>query len=395
MKDKDPKKEFKEKLKAEKEKKEREKDAELSQDDRISKFLKKNFIHYGRKKQTGFLPSGILPFDLELSTSLEIDTKINKRYAIPGTGIPSGLLVMIYGLFGSGKSTIAGNFMAKAQQLGGKAILIDHEVSSQRSLLHCIGVDIDKLEHIRPDNMEESLNCIRGLIKDYQTSKTPVCIVVDSVPAMNPDSVNDVDYKEHPPVAKQALLMTRFLNEIRVDLSFCNNLYLIFINQQKGAPIGQRTAPGVIPPDNYPCQNSLNYYSDIIIKMSKRQSDVIRNKKTDVVDHIMFTAEFKKNKMSSDLRQVKIPFFINPQSVSLGCDDYIACREYCIKNLIWKPEANSYIVRGEKMTPIAIRDKMIREPEFREYVNQLVINHYLLERGFDVEGERVEPECEE
>lgn len=69
-------------------------------------------------------------------------------------GIPMGRVVEIFGLEGSGKSTVAHGLLAEAQKKGGIGILADVENAIDAKYMTKIGVNLDELVMVQADTVE-------------------------------------------------------------------------------------------------------------------------------------------------------------------------------------------------------------------------------------------------
>src|SRR3990167_520833 len=75
-------------------------------------------------------------------------------------GLPRGRIVEIYGPESSGKTTLALNVVAQAQNKGGKAAFIDAEHALDPEYAARLGVKVKELLISQPDNGEEALNIL-------------------------------------------------------------------------------------------------------------------------------------------------------------------------------------------------------------------------------------------
>ena len=76
---------------------------------------------------------------------------------ILGGGFPRGRVVEIYGPESSGKTTLALCAMVQAQRWGGTAVLIDAECAFDPEYGRRLGLDMQNLVTITPDNGDDAL----------------------------------------------------------------------------------------------------------------------------------------------------------------------------------------------------------------------------------------------
>src|SRR3978361_536698 len=100
----------------------------------------------------------IQPIDFISTGAISID------YALGVGGVPRGRVVEIFGPESSGKTTLALQIIAEAQKLGGMAAFVDAEHARDAAYAQKLGVDIDNLLVSQPDNGEQALEIIAGLV---------------------------------------------------------------------------------------------------------------------------------------------------------------------------------------------------------------------------------------
>jgi RecA/RadA recombinase len=347
----------------------------------ILNIINREISTMGKKKITSYLPTNILPLDLAFSTKLKIDG--DKRFAVPGRGLPSGQPLCIVGAYQSGKSTMLCNFLASAQALGGEAVLFNHEAEGiTDSLMDANGVDRDRLILASPLTCEETLEAVETIIKRNVDSSVPIVIGIDSISGMQTMSQEGKTYKDAAQVAHKPLLMERFFARNNPYLSMSRNTFLIFTALAKTELKMGFTGPAA-PQDTWHCKNQINQYCSFVLKMKRKEMG--KDEDTRVIDYVILEAEFLKNKVSNDVfRKFEVPFYVNPGGLMMGLDDTTACIDYLIeKEVLKKVTSQSFEVDGVSMTRNKIRNKMFQDPDFYKIIRGLVVNHYLTERGFE------------
>ena len=140
-------------------------------------------------------------------------------------GYPKGRIVEIYGPESSGKTTLALEAIAQAQEMGGRCAFIDAEHAIDPEYAKTLGVDIDNLILSQPDYGEQALEIVDMLAK----SNAFDLIVVDSVAALVPKAELEGTFEESS-VGLQARLMSKALRKLAGILSK-TSCTVIFINQ--------------------------------------------------------------------------------------------------------------------------------------------------------------------
>ena len=117
------------------------------------------------------IPSGSLGLDIALGVG----------------GYPRDRVIEIFGKESSGKTTLTLHAIAEAQRQGGSAAFIDAEHAFDPYYAKKIGIDIDNLIVSQPDNGEQALEIVDGLVRSGAVD----IIVVDSVAALTPKAEID------------------------------------------------------------------------------------------------------------------------------------------------------------------------------------------------------------
>jgi recombination protein RecA len=97
-------------------------------------------------------------------------------------GIPRGRTSEVYGPEATGKTTLALQVVAQAQQAGGTALFIDAEHALDLAYARAIGVEVDRLLLCQPDSGEHALEVLDNLVRSGALDVA----VIDSVPALVP-----------------------------------------------------------------------------------------------------------------------------------------------------------------------------------------------------------------
>jgi recombination protein RecA len=140
-------------------------------------------------------------------------------------GFPRGRVVEIFGPESSGKTTIALQVIAQAQQNGGMAAFVDAEHALDPIYAAKLGVDVDNLLVSQPDYGEQALEIAEALVRSGAID----VLVVDSVAALVPKAELDGEMGDSH-VGLQARLMSQALRKL-TGIVAKSNTCLVFINQ--------------------------------------------------------------------------------------------------------------------------------------------------------------------
>ncbi len=140
-------------------------------------------------------------------------------------GVPRGRVVEIFGPESSGKTTIALQVIAQAQQQGGMAAFVDAEHALDPIYAAKLGVDVDNLLVSQPDYGEQALEIAEALVRSGAID----VLVVDSVAALVPKAELDGEMGDSH-VGLHARLMSQALRKL-TGIVAKSNTCLVFINQ--------------------------------------------------------------------------------------------------------------------------------------------------------------------
>ena len=146
-------------------------------------------------------------------------------YALGIGGVPRGRVVEVYGPEASGKTTLALQVIAQAQQNGGNAAFVDAEHALDPIYASKLGVVLDSLLVSQPDHGEQALEITETLIRSGAVD----VVVVDSVAALVPRAEIEGEMGDSQ-VGLQARLMSQALRKL-TGVVAKSNTCLIFINQ--------------------------------------------------------------------------------------------------------------------------------------------------------------------
>lgn len=205
-------------------------------------------------------------------------------------GYPRGRIIEIYGPESSGKTTLAITAIAEAQKQGGIAAFIDAEHAFDRFYAEKLGVDVDNLWILQPDNGEQALQIADQLI----SSSAIDILVVDSVAALTPKKEIEGDMGDSA-VGLQARLMSQALRKLTATISKTNTC-CIFINQL-------REKIGVVfgNPETTTGGNALKFYSSV--RLDIRRVTTLKDGDNAYGNHVR--VKVVKNKVAPPFRKAE------------------------------------------------------------------------------------------
>src|SRR3990167_597933 len=239
-----------------------------------SKFGEGAIMRLGEAKRVNVdvIPTGSFSLDLALGVG----------------GLPKGRIVEIYGPESSGKTTLALNVVAQAQNKGGKAAFIDAEHALDPEYAARLGVKVKELLISQPDNGEEALNILESLVR----SGIIDVVVVDSVAALTPKIEIEGEMGAQY-MGLQARMMSQALRKLTA-ISAKSNTMIIFINQLRekiGVMFGN--------PETTPGGRALKFYSSVRLDVRR----IAQVKKGDVVVGNRVRVKVVKNKVAAPFRE--------------------------------------------------------------------------------------------
>jgi recombination protein RecA len=250
---------------------------EITKEQIERKFGKGSLMRLGEHANIGAMPA-IPTGSLALDAALGIG------------GIPRGRVVEIFGPESSGKTTLALQIAAEAQNLNGIAAFIDAEHALDPAYAARLGVDIDELLISQPDTGEQALEICDMLVRSGAID----VVIIDSVAALVPRAELEGEMGDVT-VGLQARLMSQALRKLAGSLSKSNTT-CIFINQLRekvGVMFGN--------PETTSGGRALKFYASIRIDI--RRIDSIKQG-TDIIGNRV-RAKVVKNKVAPPFRQAE------------------------------------------------------------------------------------------
>ena len=174
---------------------------------------------------------------------------------LTGGGIPKKRMTIIYGPSNVGKSYLASQVVARAQQNGEVAAWIDTELSWDAEWMEQCGINTKQILVSQPINGEEAMDITRDLMREGVS-----VIVLDSIAGLVPTAVHNEDFAYNP-IAWQARFVNSSLPKILPNLKF--GTAFIAINQM-------RSSIGPVALDNMPGGLAQTFFAHFLLQVRRK-----------------------------------------------------------------------------------------------------------------------------
>ncbi len=213
-----------------------------------------------------YIPTGHTELDYVISCGTYPDENLADATVF---GLPTGVIAMIYGGEGGGKSSLAYRICGNAQRMGKIPFWIDAENSFSPQLALINGVDITSLVPMKlwDSNNPEKIYDAEGILDKIQEAcKAGAGVVVlDSIAALVPRYIME-NPAEKDTMGALARVLSKTLNKI-ASFAAANNTLVIFINQLRekiGVSFGN--------PETTTGGHALRHMCSVILKVNKLTS---------------------------------------------------------------------------------------------------------------------------
>lgn len=340
------------------------------------------------------LASDEAPTDVKrwISTgSVELDYIISNRR---DGGFPEGRIVEIQGPPSCGKSHIGFEVAKSTQRMGGIVVYVDTENATAPSNLAQLGIDVAKrFVFVQTACTEEILSVIESTITKARamTKDVPVTVIWDSVSQSSPKAELEGDYDQNT-IGLQARVLSKGMRKI-ANVIGGQKVLLLLMSQQ-------RTKIGVMYGDPTTTSGGMAvpYAASTRIKINTGKP--IQAKDESVVG-IEVTAKTIKNKVGRPFREATFQIHFG-----VGVIDhenlFDSLRTHCEKeggtivdgvevsiqgSGAWKEWKGIDVKTGEvvfeKKFYKADFDKILKDPQYKEYMKALMDSAFIIKVGQD------------
>jgi recombination protein RecA len=251
--------------------------------------------------------------------------------AIMGGGLPVGRLVEIFGDPSTGKSLIASQVAAIAQQMDATVLYIDTETAVSKDMMAEVGVDVSKLLYASPDTVEEVFTIIHETI-DSKTEIDPdglLVIIWDSISATSIQQEMEAEYGKAT-MGRHAGLISQGLRKITRKIAKSSVVFLTInqVREKIGVMFGDNTATFG--------GKAVSFHSSIRIHL--HMSGKIKDSDKHIIG-INVRAVVEKNKLAVPYREAILPIYFGN-----GIDDGEASFDMLKETGIITTHGNSYVI---------------------------------------------------
>lgn len=208
-------------------------------------------------------------------------------------GFPRGRVIEVFGPEASGKTTLALQVIAQAQQKGGICAFVDAEHALDPVYAAKLGINTNDLIISQPDYGEQALDITEMLVRSGAID----VIVVDSVAALVPKAELDGDMGDVH-VGLQARLMSQALRKL-TPIVHKSKTVLIFINQVRHNINAMAFANKEVTTGG----NALKFYSSL--RLDVRRIESIKDKDGSHKGNVV-KVKIAKNKMAPPFKIVEL-----------------------------------------------------------------------------------------
>lgn len=224
---------------------------------------------------------------------------------VRGGGIPSGIMVELFGPSSSGKSTLLVEIGASVQNKGGSVFIADPEARLDQAYAEMHGMSLPTDNYIRPDTVTELFQAI----EDWKPENKQVINLfgADSIAALSTDAEMGEGDKRGQRKAKELSEGCRKTARLIAE----DNKLVVFTNQERQSEFGKTTPGGF----------AVGYHSSVRIRIARvekleKEKTHSTGVKTKKVIGILSEATITKSSVDDEYR--KAPLYI---IFGFGIDD--------------------------------------------------------------------------
>ncbi|MFA5036402.1 MAG: ATPase domain-containing protein [Candidatus Izemoplasmatales bacterium] len=251
---------------------------------------------------------------------------------IMGGGLPYGRITEIYGDNSTGKSLIASQCAAVAQQDSIPVVYVDSETAVSLAIMEAVGVDTDNLIYSSPDTIEDVFDLFESAIiaKVARSKNSKMLVIWDSIAATSSRLEMDSDYGKSA-MGRHAQLLSQGLRKFARQVSK-ENVAVLFLNQT-------REKIGVMFGDNVTTfgGKAVGFYASIRIQLKMGH----KIKEGGKIVGIESRAQVVKNKLAPPYLCAALPIFFGH-----GIDDELASFYYLKDAKLLEQSGSWYRIEG-------------------------------------------------
>jgi len=255
--------------------------------------------------------------------------------SILGGGLPVRRITEIFGEESTGKSLIAAQVVATAQEQGYVVLYLDTESAVSKEIMAEVGVDVHSIMYSEPETIDGDKGVFQAMenaIDREILTDRPLLIVWDTIAATS--TVRELkEVYGKAMMGQHAQLISQGLRKIRPKISR-NNVTALFVNQTKkkiGVMYGNdKTTFG---------GKAISYHSSVRIELIK-EGNIIQNKRIVGTEN---TATVIKSKVCVPFGSAVLPIYFGH-----GIDDALASFEFLKTGGLLQQSGAWYEFEGNK-----------------------------------------------
>jgi len=302
----------------------------------------------------------IFPRPSEISVISTGSPRIDR--AIGVGGVPRGRITEIFGMEGSGKTTLCYHIMANAQREGLTCLFVDTEHAFDADYAQRIGVQEDELLILQPDYAEQALETVSLAARSGEAG----VIILDSVAALATKAELEGSL-EDTNVAVLARLMSQHLRILAGEAAK-SKVAIIYTNQMRDKIGGMGYGPQYTQPGG----RALKFYSSLRLEVARVQN----LKRGDETIGQTIKVIVRKNKLAPPAKTATTDIIFG-EGISVESEII----EDAIKAGVIK-KAGPYLKLGDQSLARGkeeLRSLLRTDPAFKEQLLQLLRDHELQE----------------
>lgn len=285
-------------------------------------------------------------FDVTLLSSEDSPCVVSERIStgclvldkILGGGLPVGRMTEIYGDNSTGKSLIAAQVAAVAQESGHIVAYVDTEAAVSLDIMKAVGVNVDELLYIAPDTVEDVFKFFEACIESKRKHFPDKVLVLiwDSIAATSVDMEIEAEFGKSM-MGRHALAISQGMRKINRVWSK-DKICALFLNQTRekiGIMFGDKVATFG--------GKAIGFYASVRVQL-RLVGKIKAGRKVIGVDT---KANVVKNKTAHPYQEAVLPIYFGH-----GIDDTWATLNYLIDN--------DYVLKAGQYITMVLGDEEIK-----------------------------------